>query len=819
MLVFHNLKIAWRNLLKYKLQTSISILSLTVGMVCFALSALWLRYENSYDAWWPEHDDVYLLQYSNGGGYYQEHGFSNYSPYDCSKRLAENNPQIELVAKLGRNGGYVSLEPESEDGVKGKMLTIDDNGQQLMGIKVVEGPKELKLSHEEIAITPSVAAHLFPNGDAVGKKVYAGSQGWLTVKAIVEDAPKPTLFSYDFIMGFNDFQEFYIAGPSGDRECLIFVRVAAEDKATLEKSLEKEVINDEGGTWVDEETGEVYVFEPMTFEHFYRLLPLSEMREKTDMEEKVVQQNHLRLFVILGIIVICCALFNYFTMLVTRIRIRQRELALRYVYGASMGSLISLVATELVLILFVATSLATCVVGFTLNDFKAVCCIQEPQSFFIGWFLFFALATALVSLFLTTVIVYVCNRRQLRQALGKCRQQPQGRKLLGGIRGGLMVTQLAVSIGAVFCSLVMMRQINHLFTSPDMGFAKHNRGLVGIIRNSEDGQGLHCATIVEKELKSFPEIEEVLVGYDYPIPDGFQDPYGEGDQNTFTLKTEGTDGEGVPFLQVAADEHYFHFMELQLLDGEFISSKDDPSLVCITESAAKVLGKQGKVGGEFKVGDSDKKYVVKGIVKDLSYQSPTTPTRPIVFNQYVNNVAHLNNIVLPIRWKEGTNLEALKHKLDERLGKVLKAWYYSIAEEEYDKFLQSERALVRLLMLVTAVCVLIAIFGIFSMVSLACERRRREIAIRKVHGAHTGTIIRMFLREYIYLLLASSIIAFPIGYYLMHQWLMQYAKQAPVYWWIYPAILLAMFALIYLTVIWQIRKAARENPADVMKSE
>ncbi len=815
----HNLKIAWRNLLKYKLQTSISILSLTVGMVCFALSALWLRYENSYDAWWPKHDDVYLLQYSNGGGYYQEHGFSNYSPYDCGKRLAENNPQIELAAKLATNGGNVSLDPESEDNVQGKMLTIDDKGQQLMDIKVMEGPKELKLSHEEIALTPSVAAHLFPNGDAIGKKVYAGYQGWLTVKAIVEDAPKPTLFPYDFIMGFNDFQEFYMAGPSGARECLTFVRVAAEDKSTLEKSLEKEVINDEGGTWVDEETGEVFVFEPMTFEHFYRLLPLSEMREKTDMVEKVVQQNHLRLFVVLGIIVICCALFNYFTVLVTRIRIRQRELALRYVHGASMGSLILLVATELVLILSMATSLATCMVSFTLDDFKAVCCIHESQSFFIGWFLIFALAAALVSLSVTTVIVYVCNRRQLRQALGKYKQQPQDRRLLGGIRGGLMVTQLAVSIGAVFCSLVMMHQINHLFTSPDMGFAKHNRGCVNFIRNGEDGKGMYYAAIAEKELKECPEIEEVLVGYDYPIPNGFQNPYGDGDQNTFTFKTEGTDGEGIPFLQVAADEHYFHFMDLQLLDGEFISSKDDPMLVCITESAAKALGEQGKVGGEFKVGDSDKKYVVKGIVKDLSYQSPTTPTSPIVFNHYINNVAHLNNIVLPIRWKEGTDVETLKHRLDERLRKVLKIWGVSIAEEEYDKFLQSERALCRLLMLVTAVCVLIAIFGIFGMVSLACERRRKEIAIRKVHGAHTGTIIRMFLREHVYLLLASAAIAFPIGYYLMHQWLSQYAKQAPVYWWIYPAILLAMLVLIFLTVIWQIRKAARENPADVVKSE
>ena len=99
-MLHHNLTIAFRNLMKYKLQTSISILSLTVGMVCFALSALWLRYETSYDTWWPEHDDVYLVQYGDPSGYYMERGFSNYLSYPDAGRLAEAHPQIELLSRI-----------------------------------------------------------------------------------------------------------------------------------------------------------------------------------------------------------------------------------------------------------------------------------------------------------------------------------------------------------------------------------------------------------------------------------------------------------------------------------------------------------------------------------------------------------------------------------------------------------------------------------------------------------------------------------------------------------------------------------------------
>ena len=526
---------------------------------------------------------------------------------------------------------------------------------------------------------------------------------------------------------------------------------------------------------------------------------------------KVVEHNHLSLFVILGIIVICCAMFNYFTMLVTRIRIRQREMALRYVHGASMGSLIMLIATELMLILFVSMLLAIGIVSYVYEDFKELSCIDEPLSYVIGWFIVFAFSAALASLAITAAIVYVCSRRQLRMSLDK-RQKPEGRKLLGGFSGALLIVQLGVSIGAIFCSFVMMNQIHFLSSSPDMGFAKHNRGVISLsVKNNGD----NYTNILEQELKKMPEIDEFIIDYNYPIPSGFQ--------QTMDVKTENEEKQ--QFLYTEADEHYFRFMELLMVDGEFITSTDDPKMVCINETAARILGEQGKVGGVVKWG-GEVDCVVKGIVKDLSYMSPTTPTQPLLFTHHESDLQNNYMIDIPIRWKEGTDWRKLKEKIDEGTYQRLFSDNPNIhgirtysAEEEYDTFLQSERALCNLLMLVTAVCVLIAIFGIFSMVSLACERRRKEIAIRKVHGAHTGTIIRMFLREYLYLLLASAVIAFPIGYYLMHQWLSQYAKQAPVYWWIYSVILLAMLVLIFLTVIWQIRKAARENPADVIKSE
>lgn len=810
-MLHHNLTIAFRNLMKYKLQTSISILSLTVGMLCFALSALWLRYENQYDTWWPEHDDVYLVQYAGDSGVYMEEGFSNYLSYPDAGRLAEAHPQIELLSRMMLSGGAFKVSPEAEESFNGSSLEIDDNVQEMLGIKVLDGRKQLNLKHEEVALTQSMAERLFPGKNAVGQKVwfdYNNKPYYVTVVAIVEDPQRPTSFPYDFLKGI-DLKQYdgiaYIVMTT-------FTRVKPENVAALKKALEHEEATISYETY-DAETGEK-INDTYTEQHSYNLLPLSQVREHTDFVNKEVEQNHLQLFVVLGIIVICCALFNYFTMLVTRIRIRQRELALRYVHGATMGNLIVLVATEMIIILIISTLIATGIVSLTIEDFKEVCCIfNESDWFFIAWFLVFALAAALVSLLATALIVYFCCRKQLQQALDK-RKRPEGRSLLGGVRGGLMILQLAVSLATVFCSVMMMNQIQFLLHSPDMGFNKHNRGYIKFGRFREDDANASYVKRLADELKQWPELEQFLVGYNYPIGGGFQG----------TREIAMEDGQTHKVLNVPADEHYYRFLEMQMVDGEFISSQDDESLVCINESLAKLLGEQGKVGGQYRIKWDKHVYTVKGIVKDLSYMSPTTPTQPMEF--VYNEEPNFNNwfyVDFPIQWKEGTDVEKLKKKLEEKTMQKLYGDDESVhlvlvnSEADYEEYLNSEHTLVRLLMLVTAVCVLIAIFGMFSIVSLACERRRKEVALRKIHGAGTWDIYRLFLCEYMYMLIIGGIIAFPVGYYIMHQWQMQYVKQAPIPLWLYPAILVAMALLIIVTIFWQIRKVAKVEAEVVLK--
>ena len=140
-------------------------------------------------------------------------------------------------------------------------------------------------------------------------------------------------------------------------------------------------------------------------------------------------------------------------------------------------------------------------------------------------------------------------------------------------------------------------------------------------------------------------------------------------------------------------------------------------------------------------------------------------------------------------------------------------------EETYDNYLKSEQTLLKLLSCVAVVCILIAVFGVFSLVTLACEQRRKEIAIRKVNGATLGNILSIFIKEYLILLLCAPFLAFPVSYMIMKAWLENYVEQISIGVSMYVTIFTGIGIIITACIGWSVWKAARENPAEVVKTE
>ena len=212
----------------------------------------------------------------------------------------------------------------------------------------------------------------------------------------------------------------------------------------------------------------------------------------------------------------------------------------------------------------------------------------------------------------------------------------------------------------------------------------------------------------------------------------------------------------------------------------------------------------------------DRHYIVKGVIKNISYNAPIHPVAPAMF--FLPDSISRGGLIFKV--KEGTwNFVSEKIKAEVNKVNSNAELMLSNMEEVYDTYMKSERTLCQLLSIVSFICIAIAVFGIFSLVTLSCEQRRKEIAIRKVNGANVRVILNLFFKEYLILLAVASILAFPLGYLLMRRWLEEYVKQTPIEGWLYAVIFIGMGLVIFLSIIWRVWKAARQNPAEVIKSE
>mgnify|MGYP002953546207 FL=1 len=347
----------------------------------------------------------------------------------------------------------------------------------------------------------------------------------------------------------------------------------------------------------------------------------------------------------------------------------------------------------------------------------------------------------------------------------------------------------------------MMKQLNFLLNTKELGIERHNVGAV-----------VYCSENVpfKEILEQMPDVTKYLSGFQTPIPKMYF--------STFKIKEwEGKTTDSEQYIDLedeTINQEYADFFGVEVLEGSMLDEKDGKNMVVINEAAVKAFGWTQPVGK--KIDKLGRHYIVKGVIKNISYNAPIHPVAPAMF--FLPDNTGRGGIIFKV--KEGTwNVVSEKIKAEVNKVNPNAELMLSNMEEVYDTYMKSEKTLCQLLSIVSFICIAIAVFGIFSLVTLSCQQRRKEIAIRKVNGANIGIILNLFFREYLLLLVFSSFFAFPLGYVMMKHWLENYIKQTPIEWWLYAVIFIGMGFVIFLSIIWRVWKAAQQNPAEVLKGE
>ena len=787
-MIKHCLKIAIRNLVKYKVQSAVSILGLAVGFVCFSLSLYWIHYEMTYDHFRQDADRIYMVRTNDE---YTEGKISTRVPYSLAAYLAQHFPDIAVAAPFHLISERISVNDKYQDAV---FSSADSAWMNLMDIRIIKGNRNFMLPKDnaEIAITEEAAKKWFRTEDPIGKEVKM-LRRTKKICAIVQAENRHTNFPFDFI-GNPELGKtwWYITWN-------ILIKVKPDtDIEELESKINANLPAELKQVTLTRKTGiERIILTPLSKLHY--------AKDFRDDKEAGITFQYIIYFSIAGILIITCALINYLTLFINRMRVRQREMALRMIHGANIRSLVSLLTVEFLLLLACAVTTGFLLIEICFSSFIELTGIDAAKSSLYGeTFLFIGL----ISLIILTAIIgllYILYHRSLHLSL----RYNTGRSTGTQLRRGSIVLQLLVCLSFIGCTVLINQQLDYL-RHRDLGLEIKNRGSFSVMGDMD-------YTPLIKKIKELPMITEVMQPDYYPIVS----------QLTAIGQFDNWDGldipidTPVPVKLFLGKEDFFRFYGITLLAGEWLDDLSTYEDIIINESLARRMGWSPQEAIGKHIIQSYITYTIVGVVKDCHYGAPTLPIPHTGFLVGEQMGLMQRSAGILFKYKEGTWNEcrkALEHLYQTECSpeNILRL---NSEEEVYNNYLRSEEMLTRLLSFASLVCILTAMFGIYSLVTLTCEQRRKEIAIRKVNGATVWSILFLFFREYLIMLCIAALFAFPITYVIIKQWILNYVRQVSIS----PLPFILIFIGLALTVIagisWRVWKAANENPAEVIKNE
>lgn len=789
-MIQHYLKVAIRNLLKYKVQTGISMLGLAAGFVCFVLSAFWIHYEMTYDQFRKDADRLYLVRVNDG---YAEGRITWRVPIPLGPYLKEHFPEIESFAYFYSFEYRVKVEGRYE---KAFFSSADSAWVQMMDVQLVDGNRNFMQQHStEVAITEETAKAWFGHENPLGKELEIWTGDKRTIGAVVRVNNRHTNFPITLMGDPRNGRTWWYQSW----KMLVKVKEGTDIpalEAKISENLPYELIH-------PSETRNTGI------ERLY-LTPLTELRYAKDFRnqsEGGITFRYIVYFSVTGLLVILCALMNYLTLFINRMQVRKREMKLRLVHGASIQSLVRLLGLEFLLLLIGSFLIGMLGMEILFPAFLELTGTDAGRTSLYGEALLFLILISVLLLGVAIGVIYGIQRRQL-QGSGNGESE---RRFRTWIRKGSIVFQLFICMLFMTGTQWMNRQLDYL-RQHDLGMELHNRGYFALDRTE------NTSPFVEK-LKQLPMITEVLPADYRPLVSDIGATVGQ------IYQWEGLEQKldvPMPINLFVGDETLARFYGLTLLAGEWLNEFSSYGEIVINESLARRMGytPEEAIGKHLITILQTPNQVIKGVVKDFQYTSPTeqVPNTGFIIGDEMGLMLWKNGILF--RFKEGT-WDACRTAIEQLCRKEAPDKEITLVNEEasYNKYLQSEAMLARLLAFASLVCMLVAIFGIYSLVTLTCEQRRKEIAIRKVNGATVRNILSLFYREYIVLLLLAALPAFPLAYILVKHWIETYTRQMLIP--IAPAlgVFLVLLLVVGLSISWRVWRAAHENPAEVIKRE
>lgn len=819
------LRVTWRNVVRNKVSSIINIGGLAIGLACVLFIGMYVKDELSYDRFFKNADRIYRVNTHELMG--NDEFTAGHTPPPVGQALVNNIPEIESYTRIYRPGDeivhYVSRGQKSALTEKG-LLSVDSNFLQFFSYPLVEGNKATCLNGpNSVVLTEKAAKKYFGNETAIGKNlVFDEYKTPFTVTAVVKDLPSQSSLQFDMLqsnVGMPPVKHFswsWIWLQMGT-----YVKLKDNiptDAATLQHIQAKfpAMIRQQAATAFkrlgkpfDEfiKKGGKYdiILQPLADVHLYSATIGNRFFAQGDIK-------YVYIFSAIALFIILLACVNFMNLATAQSAKRAKEVGIRKVLGSERKLLIYQFIAEALVYTLLAAVIAIAIVALCLPAFNQLSAKALNLAVFLNvstWVGLFVLIGLTALIAGSYPAFYLTSFKPAAVLKGN------GDVKTGGgffTRNVLVVFQFSVSTMLIICTIVVYKQL--LFNqSKDLGYNKENI----LVVDNADRLGKSEESF-RQELTRLPGVLTASISTSLPAGNLFTDSYIPEQEE----KNATSPSKDIQLSSFIVDESFVPALKLKMLSGRnFSKAFTDSASVILNETAAKAMGWKDPLGKFITYpGGNDTRFKVVGIVKDFNTESLHNIVLPFALFYTTSKTYNIGTSYIAVRLKPGDYGQAISG-----IQAKWKAFMsdnpleYSFLDEDYDALYKADQTIGKVFSVFTFLSITVACLGLLGLAMYTAERRTKEIGIRKVLGATVQNVVAMLSKDFLKLVIIASIIAIPLAYYAMGQWLQDFAYKTDMNWWVFAGASVITLIIALATVSFQSIKAALMNPVRSLRSE
>jgi putative ABC transport system permease protein len=786
------LRTALRSLNKQRFYTYINILGLALGLGSCLLILAYVSYEYSYDSHYPNADNIYRVVCFWERGDDMESSANITHP--AGPALKETMPEIEQQARIYQDRDVQIEFGQDQFVVETQFLMVDPEMLEVFSIPLINGNRATALSGpNSLIISQSIRESFFPNTDPIGQTVRIHDDIEMMITGVMSDMPDNTQLKTNFLASYATLEtmgEDLTTWEGWWGTAYTYLLLSEDvDLASIEAKIPDLLTVHMG------DEAEEYRLE---------LQPLRSIYLNSDLSDELDPRGSMETIYIfsgIALLLLVIACMNYINLTTARMAHRAKEVGIRKVFGAGRWQLAHQFLAES--ILMVTMAMAAGLVFFEL----AIPALEQyaGRSLSIGlmdspivWVAGPCLIL-LVGLISGSYPAVILSRLRPQEIFKNSSFQSTGRF---NLRRVLVAFQATCAITLMCLTFGINEQIEFA-GSADLGFSHENI----LLYELPDKASNEKKVLFKNELSRLG-LSNLTMAFGVP---------GENRTSLWSLHPESYDEDKkVMFSLYAGDNDYVKTLKLELVAGKSWDSEansNEPNMLLINETAVKTMGIKEPIG--FQLMSSNNSFTVIGVVKDFHAHPLNSEIQPtVILNR--NGIGRVLALELP-----DENQAQMKTQIasvyEEVFSKTAPDAKYldNLIAERYDDY----RKLMYLFSVFSALGVFIACLGLLGLSAFAAERRIKEIGIRKVIGASVQQLVMLMTREFIILVALSSLVAWPISWYLLTGWLEDFPYHTELSVWLFLVPTLIALAVASVTVGSQAFKTARSNPVDALRAE